>query len=68
MGKTSSKVKDRYNAKAYDEMKVRVPKGRKADIEAYAKEHGESVNGLVNGFFRSVLNVSEEDWKKDAED
>ncbi len=68
MGKTSSKVKDRYNAKAYDEMKVRVPKGRKADIEAYAKEHGESVNGLVNGFFRSVLNVSEEDWKKDAEE
>jgi len=68
MGKTSSKVKDRYNAKAYDEMKIRVPKGRKADIEAYAKEHGESVNGLVNGFFRSALNVSEEDWKKDAEE
>ena len=68
MGKTSSKVKDRYNAKAYDELKIRVPKGRKADIEAYAKDHSESVNGLVNGFFRTVLSISEEDWKKDAEE
>ena len=29
MGKTSSKVKDRYNAKVYDEIKVRVSKGDK---------------------------------------
>ena len=63
MGKTSSAVKNRYNAKAYDQVPIRVPKGRKADIEAYAKEQGESVNGLVNGFFREVLGLSEEDWK-----
>lgn len=44
MGKTSSKVKDRYNAKAYDEMKIRVPKGQKATVEAAAQEAGESVN------------------------
>lgn len=44
MGKTSSAVKDRYNAKAYDEMKIRVPKGQKATVEAAAKEAGESVN------------------------
>lgn len=44
MGKTSSKVKDRYNAKAYDEMKIRVPKGHKATVEAAAQEVGESVN------------------------
>ena len=68
MGKTSSKVKDRYNAKAYDEMKIRVPKGRKAEVEAYAKEKGESVNGLVNSFFRSALGITEEEWKKDAEE
>lgn len=68
MGKTSSKVKDRYNAKAYDEMKIRVPKGRKSDVESYAREKGESVNGLVNSFFRSALGLSEEDWKKDSEE
>lgn len=44
MGKTSSKVKDRYNAKAYDEMKIRVPKGQKATVEAAAVDAGESVN------------------------
>ena len=48
MGKTSSKVKDRYNAKAYDEIKVRVKKGKKDIIKAYATEHGMSVNDFTN--------------------
>ncbi len=47
MGKTSSAVKDRYNAKAYDEIKVRVPKGRKAELQAHAEERGESLNRFV---------------------
>ncbi len=68
MGKTSSKVKDRYNAKAYDEMKIRVPKGRKAEVEAYAKSQGESVNGLVNNFLRNALGVTESEWKKTLDD
>ena len=29
MGKTSSKVKDRYNAKTYDPITLRVNKGKK---------------------------------------
>lgn len=68
MGKTSSKVKDRYNAKAYDEMKIRVPKGKKALVEAYTKEHGESINGLVNNLLRNILGMNEEDWKKTSEE
>ncbi|MGN0441679.1 MAG: hypothetical protein ACI4FO_03160 [Acutalibacteraceae bacterium] len=48
MGKTSSKVKDRYNAKAYDELKIRVSKGNKDIIKAHAAEQGESLNGFVN--------------------
>ena len=48
MGKTSSAVKDRYNAKAYDELKVRVPKGQKEAIKAHAETKGESVNGYIN--------------------
>ena len=68
MGKTSSKVKDRYNAKAYDEMKIRVPKGRKADVEAFAKSQGESVNGLVNNFLRNAMGITENDWKKLIDD
>ena len=48
MGKTSSAVKDRYNAKTYDEIKVRVPKGEKDLIQAHAEAHGESTNGFIN--------------------
>ena len=68
MGKTSSKVKDRYNAKAYDEMKIRVPKGKKALIEAYTKEHCESVNGLMNSLLRDTLGMSEAEWKKTTDE
>lgn len=48
MGKTSSAVKDRYNAKAYDEIKLRVFKGRKEIIKAHAESKGESVNSFIN--------------------
>lgn len=47
MGKTSNAAKDRYNAKAYDDIRLRVPKGEKARIQAYADAHGESVNALI---------------------
>lgn len=48
MGRTSSAVKDRYNAKTYDEIKVRVNKGKKETIQAHAEAHGQSVNGFIN--------------------
>lgn len=48
MGKTSSAVKDRYNAKVYDEIKVRVGKGRKTVIQAHAEAQSESVNSFIN--------------------
>lgn len=68
MGKTSSKVKDRYNAKAYDEIKIRVPKGRKTTVEALANERGESVNGMVNGLLRGAAGLSEAEWKQSTEE
>ena len=68
LGKTSSTVKNRYNAKAYDQLPIRIPKGRKADVDAYAKAQGESVNGLVNGLLRSAMNMSEEEWKRSPEE
>ena len=48
MGKTSSQVKDRYNAKAYDEIKVRVTKGKKEEIKEAADSQGKSVNAYIN--------------------
>lgn len=52
MGKTSSVVKDRYNAKAYDEIKVRVEKGQKDEIKAHADRFD---NGSVNGFIKRAI-------------
>lgn len=58
MGRTSSKVKDRYNAKVYDEIKIRVPKGKKEIIKTHADGRGESVNGFIN---RAIDETTERD-------
>lgn len=61
MGKTSSAVKDRYNAKAYDEIKVRVDKGKKDVIKNHAETQGESINGFIN---RAIEETMERDSHK----
>lgn len=47
MGKTSAKVKNRYNAKAYDRIAVVVKKGEKDRLKAHAEKHGESLNEFI---------------------
>lgn len=54
----------KYNAAAYDRIELRVPKGRKADIEAHAKGKGESINGLVNALIRDDMGLSDAEWKE----
>lgn len=68
MGKTSSTVKNRYNAKAYDRIQIVVPKGQKAAVEAHASSKGESVNGLVNALLRADMGLTEAEWKQTAAD
>lgn len=63
MGKTSSAVKDRWNKKAYDQIAIRVPKGRKETLEQRAQETGKSVNGYLNRLIREDLCLSETQWK-----
>ena len=48
MGKTSNYAKDKYNAKAYDDIRLRVPKGMKEEVQAFAEANGESLNGFIN--------------------
>jgi len=62
MGKTSAAVKNRYNAKAYDRLSIIVPKGRKTDVEAAARDRGESVNGMVNELLRGVTGFTVDEW------
>lgn len=61
--RANKKWNDENMAKKYDRIQLVVPKGRKSDIETYAKAKGESVNGLMNALLRDALGMSDEDWK-----
>ena len=61
MGKTSNAVKDRYNSKAYDDIRVRVPKGEKERIQAFAEANGETVNGFINRLITEAMGVLKTD-------
>ena len=47
MERTSSEVKNRWNAKAYDRIELRVKKGQKDIIKAAADEAGLSLNAYI---------------------
>lgn len=55
------RANEKYNAKAYDEIKVRVSKGNKDIIKAHADGKGESLNGFVN---RAIDETMERDKKE----
>ena len=42
------KAVSKYMKNNYDEIKVRVEKGRKAQIQAHAEIQGESLSGFIN--------------------
>jgi len=66
MGKTSSAVKNRYNAKAYDQLPIRIPKGQKATVQAAADKAGESVNQYTNAALLARMGLTE--WPERAEE
>jgi predicted HicB family RNase H-like nuclease len=45
--KAQQKAVTKYMRENYDEVKVRMNKGRKAVIQAHAEARGESVNGFI---------------------
>lgn len=55
-GKTSSAVKNRYNAKAYDQIPLRVKKGEKEIIQKRAEKLGKSVNSYITDLIAEDLN------------
>ena len=63
MPKKQTEWSRNYNEKAYDRLAVTIPKGRKETVDAYAKEHGESINGLVNLLLREAIGLTEAEWK-----
>lgn len=45
--KAHIKATNKYNAKAYDSLRIVVKKGRKKDIQTHAAKRGESINAFV---------------------
>lgn len=68
MAKTRSEINNAYAKKAYDDIRLQVPKGRKATVKALADKAGESVNGYINGLIRADIGLSEDEWRKKEEE
>ena len=47
-GNSQTRAKNKYNAKAYDNLRIVVSKGKKDIIKAFADEQNKSINGFVN--------------------
>ncbi len=48
VSKAQQKAVAKYTKTNYDELKVRVPKGKRDEIKTHADKHGESLNSFVN--------------------
>lgn len=46
--KAQQNATNKWIAKAYDRINLTVPKGRKDEVQAFAAQTGESVNGFIN--------------------
>ena len=55
----------KYNTANYDQIQVRVEKGKKDQITSHAAGQGESVNSFIN---RAIDEAMEHDTKKEREE
>ena len=63
VSKAQQKATAKYMKNAYDEIKIRVPKGKKAVIQSFAESEGKS----LNGFACEAINEKMERDKKGTE-
>ena len=63
--KAQQRAVSKYMKENYDEIKVRIEKGRKAEIQAHAQALGESVNGFIG---RAISETMEHDKAAPAAD
>ena len=55
MTEARKRANEKYNAKAYDQMKIIVKKGQKDIIKSYAESRGMSLNGYINSLIREDM-------------
>ena len=49
------KYNNNFIKEAYDRINLTVPKGRKAELQAVAERHGQSVNGFINSLIDDAM-------------
>ncbi len=57
--KAQQKAVAKYMKNNYDELKVRMPKGKKDIIKTAAENQGKSVNGFINEAIDEKINKNE---------
>lgn len=65
ISKAQMRAVAKYNNAHYDRIEVKVPKGRKADVEKYAAQLGESVNAYANRLFKTDIGYDDNSWQAD---
>ena len=55
VSKAQQRATIKYMKANYDEIRIRVKKGRKAEIQAYVEAHGESLNGFINRLIQKEM-------------
>lgn len=55
MGKTSNTSKDKYNSKTYDDIRLRVSKGKKEQVRLIAEAKGESLNRFITNLIDKAI-------------
>lgn len=66
MAKPQTKASAKYNAKTYDDLRIRVKKGKADKIKAYAESKGMSLNGYINHLIESDMNTSQSKSSSDS--
>ena len=61
VSEAQKEAKKKYEAKAYDMLGVRVKKGERDRIKAFAEEHGKSLNGFCKEAIYSAMGEKPED-------
>lgn len=55
VSKAQQKAVNKYNLKSYDNVQIRVAKGDRDKIKAYAESQGKSLNGYINDLIKADM-------------
>ena len=58
ISESQRKAVAKYNAANYDRVELRIPKGKKQELQAHADSQGESLNAFIN---RAITETMERD-------